>query len=167
MAERVFAPKCAKCRQREMAIATFPYTAEIDHDGRAYTVAMASLSAPKCNNCGNFVFDDEASKQISAAFRQQVGLLSPEEIRSGRERLGLPTQQAFAEEFGVSVSTISRWESGAQIQQRVMDDFLRAFFAIPELRAFLKKRHGVLPDAGSIPSPNPVATSVFASETAT
>ena len=34
--------------------------------------------------------DDAADQQISAAFRRKAGLLAPEEIRQGRERLALP-----------------------------------------------------------------------------
>ena len=77
------------------------------------------------------------------AFRHHASLLTPEEIRSGREKLGL-NRQAFAQCFGIAVSTLSRWETGSQIQQRFHDGILRAFFAMPDLRTFLAKLHGVL-----------------------
>jgi putative zinc finger/helix-turn-helix YgiT family protein len=57
-------------------------------------------------------------------------LLSPEEIRRSREKLGL-TQKQFAALLGVGEATVSRWETGAQIQQRAMDRFLRLCFASP------------------------------------
>jgi hypothetical protein len=35
------------------------------------------------------VFDDDANQQVSAAFRRQLGLLIPEQLRANRESLGL------------------------------------------------------------------------------
>jgi hypothetical protein len=37
----------------------------------------------------------------------------------------------------VSESTLSRWETGAQIQQRAMDKLLRGFFEVPAFRQYL------------------------------
>jgi hypothetical protein len=44
----------------------------------------------------------------------------------------------------IAEATLSRWETGAQIQQRAMDAFLRVFFRSAEARGVL----GV-PDVGS------------------
>jgi HTH-type transcriptional regulator/antitoxin MqsA len=70
------------------------------------------------------------TRQISAAFRRQARLLTPEEICQGREKFGL-TQKEFAHLLGVGEPTISRWETGGQIQQRAMDRFLRVCLASP------------------------------------
>jgi hypothetical protein len=43
----------------------------------------------------------------------------------------------------VAVFTLSRWETGAQIQQRSLDRFLRAFFKLPELRETLQREEGL------------------------
>jgi putative zinc finger/helix-turn-helix YgiT family protein len=67
---------------------------------------------------------------VSAAFRREARLLTPEEIREGREKLGL-TQKQFANLLGVGEATVSRWETGTQIQQRAMDRFLRVCLARP------------------------------------
>jgi hypothetical protein len=45
----------------------------------------------------------------------------------------------LADLLGVAVFTLSRWETGAQIQQRSLDRFLRAFFKLPELREALQR----------------------------
>src|SRR5437762_341779 len=65
-----------------------------------------------------------------SAFWREARLLAPEEIRAGRERLAL-TQKQFANLLGVGEATVSRWETGAQIQQRAMDRFLRVCLASP------------------------------------
>lgn len=149
MAERTFSPKCGKCRERAVALATVPYATQVDHDGRKYTVTIPDLVVPRCAKCGTISLDDEANCRISAAFRKLAGLLSPDQIRAQRTALGL-TQQALADLLGVAVFTLSRWETGAQIQQRSLDRFLRAAFRLPELRRLLQDEDGLhLPDAAA------------------
>ncbi len=127
---RTYPKRCGKCGQKAMILAAAPYATTIEHDGRAYEVKIPNLSAPRCANCQAISIDDDADRQISAAFRRAAGLLAPEEIRQGREKLGL-TQKQFANLLGVGEATISRWETGAQIQQRALDRFLRVSFASP------------------------------------
>ena len=92
--------RCGKCGQKGMQLVTTPYAATIEHDGRSYRVEIPAR------------------------------LLTPEEIRQGREKLGL-TQKQFANLLGVGEATVSRWETGAQIQQRALDRFLRVCLASP------------------------------------
>src|SRR5579862_7707907 len=127
MSERKYSPTCGNCRHKAMAIATVPYAVTVNHDGRQYSLSIANLTVPKCGNCGELSIDDEADRQIDTAFRRAAGLLTPEEIRAGREKAGL-TQQQFAELLAISDSTLSRWETGAQIQQRGYNRMMTAFF---------------------------------------
>src|SRR6266404_8641826 len=130
MTTRTYPKRCGKCGQRAMQLATVSYTTTIEHDGRAYRVEVPALTVPQCGNCQAISIDDEADQQISAAFRREARLLAPEEIRQGREKLGL-TQKQFANLLGVGEATVSRWETGAQIQQRAMDRFVRLCLASP------------------------------------
>jgi putative zinc finger/helix-turn-helix YgiT family protein len=123
-----------------MAIATIPYRTLVEHDGRQYSVYLPALSTPKCSNCGAISIDDEADRQVDEAFRHAAGLLTPERIREGRQQLGM-TQQELADAIDVAVSTLSRWETGTQIQQRAMNKLLRAFFELPEFRMFCRERN--------------------------
>ena len=66
-------------------------------------------------------------------------------LNRDREKLGL-TQKQFANLLGVGEATISRWESGAMIQSRAMDNFLRVFFAVPQARDALDRSHGMAQD---------------------
>ncbi|MGH7172184.1 MAG: type II TA system antitoxin MqsA family protein [Gemmataceae bacterium] len=132
---RPFPWKCGRCRQREIYPRVAEYSTEIVHDGRSYKVTLSSLRTFRCRNCGDVVLDTEANKQITQAFRQQAGLLTPEEIRQHRKKLGL-TQEELAERLSVAEATLSRWENGWQIQQRCLDKLLRLFFALPEARQF-------------------------------
>lgn len=149
MEERHFCKRCARCRQRTMEIATFPYTVRYAHDGRKYDIQVPDLSAPKCSNCGTVVFDFEAEIRLDTEFRKSLGLLNPAEIRAHRLANGL-SQQQLADLMGISVSTLSRWESGGQIQQRSLDKMLRLVFFSPDARLALETNFQSFPIAPTV-----------------
>lgn len=128
MTTRAYPKRCGKCGQKRIELATVAHATTIEHDGREYHVDIPALSVPQCGNCQAISIDNEADQQISAAFQREAKLLTPEEVRNGREGLGL-TQKQFANLLGVGEATVSRWETGAQIQQRAMDRFLRVCLA--------------------------------------
>ncbi len=128
--------KCGQCRERAVYRETTAYTVDLEHDGRSYTVTLPDLAVHRCRQCGAMSLDDEANRRITEALRREIGLLAPEEIRQHRERLGL-TQKELAEHLEISESTLSRWETGAQVQQRCLDRLLRLFFEVPEVRKHL------------------------------
>ena len=96
---------------------------------------MTDFLVARCENCGNVVLDDRANNELIDALRVVAGLLHPSVIRERREALGL-TQKTLAGHLRVAESTLSRWESGAQIQQRAMDTLLRGYFYVDEFRVF-------------------------------
>jgi putative zinc finger/helix-turn-helix YgiT family protein len=157
MTERRFAPRCGNCGKKTMATAIVPYSIQIDHDGKKYLLQVPELSVPKCQSCGELSIDEEASDQIDKAFRREANLLTPHEIREGRIKAGFEQQQDFAQCFGIGVSTLSRWETGAQVQQRFHDGMLRTFFAIPEVRPFLEKLHAESSQKSSSGADNSIA----------
>jgi putative zinc finger/helix-turn-helix YgiT family protein len=112
------------------------YSVEMDHDGRSYTITIPQLEVLECESCKNRVLTDDAHKRIANALRREASLLTPEEIRASRETLGL-TQKQLATYLKVAESTVSRWETGGQIQQRAMDLLLRLFFGLHEVRLAL------------------------------
>jgi putative zinc finger/helix-turn-helix YgiT family protein len=128
--------KCRTCREVAVSRERIVYATEVEHDGRAYPVTLPDLEVLRCARCGATVLDDEANRRISEAFRSAAGLLAPAAIRRHREALGL-TQKQLATFLDVAESTLSRWETGAQVQQRAMDKLLRAFFDLPEFRRYL------------------------------
>jgi putative zinc finger/helix-turn-helix YgiT family protein len=133
--------RCPECGKKEVWPATLRHTSQTKHDGRLYTIEVPRLRVPRCRACGELVFDNEADEQIAQALREQLGLLSGEQIRSNRQELGL-SQREMAEHLGVAVETISRWENGALTQTRAMDRYLRVYFSVPAARAALVKQAG-------------------------
>lgn len=85
-----------------------------------------------CAHCGESVFSaDEADayyEALDAEYRRRHGLLSPSQIRLIRETLDL-SQKEFEQILGVSSPTVSRWETGAVIQPKMADNFLRSIDA--------------------------------------
>ena len=126
---------CPECHSRAVSPAREPYEAEVEHDGRSYRVCLPNLELHRCSACGFTIIDDVGNRAISAELRRVAGLLQPEEIRKDREALGL-TQKQLAGYLRVAEATLSRWETGGQIQQRALDHLLRAFFDVPEFRAY-------------------------------
>lgn len=120
--------RCLHCRERAVYPAVLPsYTAEVEHDGGTYSITAEDFNVLQCKNCAAIVLDDAADERLSDALRQKVGLLSPAEIRGSREKLGL-TQQQLADRLRISMYTLCRWETGAQIQKPAMDILLRIAF---------------------------------------
>ena len=70
-----------------------------------------------------------------------MGLLTPAEIRSIRERLGL-TQEQFTKLTRVGEATICRWERGRLLQNPAMDRYLRLIAASAENVRFLQELQG-------------------------
>ncbi len=137
---------CPGCGKKEVRPVMVQHTSQIKHDGRLYAVEIPKLRVPQCGACGELVFDNDADEQIARALREQLGLLSGDQIRKNRENLGL-SQRILAEHLGVAAETISRWENGALTQTRAMDRYLRVYFGVPAARAALLKP-SVVPSLG-------------------
>ncbi len=139
--------KCRTCREVAVTAVVVPYDAAVEHDGRTYPIHLPALEVLRCGRCGAVVLDDAADAKIGEAFRAVARLLPPAEIRRRREALGV-TQKQLAALLDVSESTVSRWETGSQIQQRAMDKLLRGFFDVPEFRRYV----GLVPPGASPPA---------------
>ena len=135
--DRPFPWRCGNCLKEEVYPETIAYATEVKYDGELYHLEIPGLRVPKCRSCGTLVFSNSVDDQIMQALRAHVHLLTPEQIRAGREALGLKANE-LAERLGVTAETILRWENGALIQSRAMDNFLRVYFALPEVRAVLR-----------------------------
>jgi len=131
--QKPFPWRCPRCGLEEVRPSVTPYAAEVKHDGRVHEVAVDRLEIPTCQSCGARVFSKHVDDQISQALRRQLRLLSPDEIRSSLRTLGMPQKQ-LARRLGVAEATLSRWATGTVIQSRAMDNLLRLYFALPEVR---------------------------------
>jgi putative zinc finger/helix-turn-helix YgiT family protein len=117
------------------------YPAEIEHDGRPYSFVVPGIEILECDACHNRVLTDAAFAAVMDKLRAEAGLLTPAEIREKRKGLGL-TQEQLASDLKIAKETVSRWETGGQIQQRAMDSLLRLYFDLPAVREYLTQSQG-------------------------
>jgi HTH-type transcriptional regulator / antitoxin MqsA len=118
--------------------AVVPHRSEVNHDGNLYEVQLPGLQVPRCDACGELIFNEFAESQISDSLRARLGIMQPGAIQGERERLGLDQAQ-LARQLGVAETAVARWESGDVIPSRAMDNLLRLFFELPEARAKLSR----------------------------
>ncbi len=149
--DRIARMRCPVCRQHSMKRVEREFAFEVAYDGRGpYTIRIPDLAVIACTNpaCrpenpGDQVLHDDATTwRITIETYRQLGLLTPEEIREQREKLGL-TQQQLGELLGLGGNSLSRWENGRVYQSRSIDTLLRIVFEVPEALAFVRRRRGV------------------------
>jgi DNA-binding transcriptional regulator YiaG len=145
---KAFPRYCDVCRKKTVWPATVPYRSQIRYEGVLHSVETPALVVPRCQVCNALYFDNEAEEQVSRAFRAQLHLLLPEQIRANRLALGLGVTQ-LAARLGVPTELLTNWEEGLQFQTRAHDNLLRAFFAVPDVRAALGA-NGTDPTFGSL-----------------
>jgi HTH-type transcriptional regulator/antitoxin MqsA len=118
-----------------------------DHEiriGRRTVTVNADL--PTCSSCGESfltpVEADALQKRASNSIREQEKLLTPEEIRAIRVRLGL-TQGQLETLLGTGPKTVVRWERGTVFQNGATDSLLRVVGKVPQAVHFLAQLRGV------------------------
>ena len=120
--------RCIECDLLDVQPSTIrDYGMTVKHDGQEHEICIPEFSVPQCQACGAMHYDIEADRQVQNALRTKVGLLSPDRIRAWRTDLSL-THQQVADALGIANETVSRWESGAMIQSKSNDRFMRIFF---------------------------------------
>jgi putative zinc finger/helix-turn-helix YgiT family protein len=97
-------------------------------------IAVPSASHLKCPKCGEIVLRFQEAKRLhedaSEIYRRKHGLLSAHEIRAIRERFNL-NQADLARLLRLGANTVSRWESGRNVQTAAMDMLLRLIRDLP------------------------------------
>ncbi|MBW2261115.1 MAG: type II toxin-antitoxin system MqsA family antitoxin [Deltaproteobacteria bacterium] len=104
-------------------------------------IAVPDASHLRCPKCGERIlrFDEARHLRESALeiYRRRHALLTADEIRSMRERLGL-SQASLARLLRLGGNTISRWESGRNVQSGAMDVLLRLIRDMPGSLDYLR-----------------------------
>ena len=134
--EKAFPWQCPKCLKRTVVPDRTDFSIEVRYEGRLHTIPLKGLAVAVCSSCNERVFTSEADEAIRTAMREQLHLLTPEQIQAAIRKLGLK-QKELAARLGVADETVSRWISGSMLQTRAMDNLLRAYFALPQVRAAL------------------------------
>jgi putative zinc finger/helix-turn-helix YgiT family protein len=104
-------------------------------------IAVALAAHLRCPKCDEVVLRQQESKRLHedaiAAYRRKHGLLSADEIRALREGFAL-TQTDLARLLRFGANTVSRWESGRNVQTAAMDILLRLIRDLPGSIEYLR-----------------------------
>lgn len=96
-----------------------------------------------CPKCGEIVLDRAETRLLWAravdSYRRRYRLLGADDIRAIRERHQL-TQAELAGLLRLGGNTLSRWESGRNVQTAAMDVLLRLVRDVPESLSYLRRR---------------------------
>ena len=122
---------------------------------RGVEVTIDDVKHYVCDRCGNIVMDIDSAELLSRkqfdAVSHSKGLLSPNEIRRTRKKLGL-TQKEFERLLGVSSPTVSRWETGAMLPSKVACNLIRVLSDSTDAFELLSAdRHGLRFDVQAAP----------------
>jgi putative zinc finger/helix-turn-helix YgiT family protein len=128
--------RCPVCGQADLQLRIRTERFEEESDCGKVVVVAENVPVEVCKACGEVFSGPEAWRIRDEARCRAFGLLTPQEIRVLRERLGL-TQQAFARLIGIGADTLAEWEGGRLIQDRAMDCYLRLLDTHPENLQFL------------------------------
>ena len=105
-------------------------------------VSVPSALHLRCPKCDEVVLRFSDSRRLQedaiALYRRKHGLLSADEIRAIRERFGL-TQSELAHLLHLGANTISRWESGRNVQTEAMEMLLRLVRDLPGSLDYLRR----------------------------
>jgi putative zinc finger/helix-turn-helix YgiT family protein len=105
-------------------------------------VSVPSAAHLRCPKCDEVVLRFSDARRLQedaiAVYRKKHGLLSADEIRGLRERFGL-TQGELARLLHLGANTISRWESGRNVQTEALEMLLRLLRDLPGSLDYLRQ----------------------------
>jgi putative zinc finger/helix-turn-helix YgiT family protein len=105
-------------------------------------IAVPAALHLRCPKCHEVVLRYEDARRLSedaiAIYRRMHGLLSARGMRAIRERFKL-TQAEFGTLLRLGANTLSRWESGRNVQTEAMDTLLRLIRDVPGSIEYLRR----------------------------
>lgn len=114
--------KCFECEKGHMANQLTEMTAHVRGEE-----ILVRIEVMTCKRCGFHVLTDEQSNAYTIAsadaYRHRHNLLTTEELKAIRERLGM-SFRAFAKYLRVGEASPKRWEAGL-VQDEAMDELIR------------------------------------------
>ena len=127
-------PRCGSAMRRQVGGASLPVNGE--------RVSVPDFPHLRCPRCGEAVLSlaeaRELQRRAIERYRLKYDLLSADDIRSIRRRHDL-TQGEFARLLRLGGNTVSRWESGRNVQSAAMDVLLRLIRDLPDSLRYLRE----------------------------
>jgi len=115
---------CLHCNSEEFELLP-DAVVEQEFRGERFTVHAPVVA---CKQCGSRTVADEQADEINRktadAYRRKHGLLTSDQIRDYRRRLGDKSQREFAEILPLGLATVKRLETGS-VQEKSTDRLIR------------------------------------------
>jgi len=115
----------------------------LKHPVNGEKVSVTSALHLRCSKCSEVVLRFADARRLQedaiAIYRRKHGLLSADEIRAIRGKFGL-TQSELAHLLHLGANTISRWESGRNVQTEAMEMLLRLIRDLPGSIEYLRQQ---------------------------
>lgn len=149
--------RCPSCAEQSLGAREIEDEFEYGPEGERITVVAHAVPVLVCSKCGETLYGPEAARVRHQAICAALHLLTPQEIKALRERLG-PSQGDFAKLTEIGVATLSRWERGRSLQTRALDRYLRLLDRYPsnvEILRSLARLSETLPDSPRKPELTP------------
>jgi len=143
--------KCPICGNGSLRHEVSDFKAQFeDSCGKTREVVVRDIPKDVCDECGEYLLDQESEERISSAQRAAMGLLSVEELAAFRKSLG-KTQEEMSELLGLGKKTWCRWESNDHYQSESFDRYLRLLMLaasnVRALETIDSWKHGVAREA--------------------
>jgi HTH-type transcriptional regulator/antitoxin MqsA len=119
---------------------------EVEEISYKNTILHVYSEYTKCENCGNEFISKEQGRKNDLCFMEAKhkadGLMSPDEIKRARIKLGL-TQAMAAKIFGGGDNAFSKYERGEITQSAAMDKLIRLCLVNQINLQYLKENNNV------------------------
>jgi putative zinc finger/helix-turn-helix YgiT family protein len=132
---------CPSCGRGALVPRVIRDEFEYGPEDERITIVAEGVPVLECPACGETLYGPDAARVRHQAICLTLGLLTPEQIKGVREKLG-KKQAEFAELTGIGVATLSRWEQGRLIQTRALDRYLRVLENTPAAVRVLERLRG-------------------------
>jgi HTH-type transcriptional regulator/antitoxin MqsA len=117
------------------------------------TLRIPNYVTYACSECGEAIVDNDilrdSGKMLKDFQRKVDGLLTGEQIKAIRHKLGL-TQEQLADIVGGGLKSLARYESGQVCQSKGMDNLLHILDAYPETLKVIRKKEGAVKSCAQV-----------------
>lgn len=130
--------KCPVCNVGFLEDIVSDYSTFVKDGIREVRIIVKNLKREKCFHCNEEFLPQEALDRIQVEKYKKLDLLTPEKLKSIREKLGR-TQEEMSDLLGVGKKSYFRWENGLSIQNKSMDRYITLVAKNPENVFLLEK----------------------------
>ena|ERR1035438_3455340 len=144
-------PECPDCRS---TLFTTVERAQTLRHGRGDNGVEVACVVPTfvCSNCGCEWTGHEAEAIRHDAVCRRLTRLTPKEVLAVRQAYGL-SQLDFSRITGIGEASLSRWETGSQIQNAACDRLLRLLVADSQNLLILRQLADAPPSSSNLDAP--------------